>query len=190
MNINQSWLRYRSSPFQILRFGNKLSNRFLCGRIPSSDLANWATYQALTYRAGHHSTSDDSTKYRPVHEIEHWRTQRDPVTRFRKWIEGNGWWSNSTESEFRTDIRKKVLFPDFKQGHNISTDLSSRQIDWLLLFQTLHSIQEAEKSKKPALRDLFSDVYHETPTNLHEQERSLRETIARHPQEYPSDVPL
>lgn len=88
-----------------------------------------SNYQALTYRAGHHSTSDDSTKYRPVHEIEHWRTQRDPVTRFRKWIEGNGWWSNSTESEFRTDIRQKVSLPDFKQEHNLSYVYFWRQTD-------------------------------------------------------------
>ncbi|KAG0464573.1 hypothetical protein HPP92_018737 [Vanilla planifolia] len=27
--------------------------------------------EALTYRVGHHSTSDDSTKYRPIDEIEH-----------------------------------------------------------------------------------------------------------------------
>jgi TPP-dependent pyruvate/acetoin dehydrogenase alpha subunit len=33
--------------------------------------------QALTYRVGHHSTSDDSTMYRPIDEIEHWRTARD-----------------------------------------------------------------------------------------------------------------
>ena len=65
-------------------------------------------YQALTYRAGHHSTSDDSTKYRPVDEIEHWKTMRDPVSRFRKWVEGNGWWSEADESELRSNVRKKV----------------------------------------------------------------------------------
>lgn len=65
-------------------------------------------YQALTYRVSHHSTSDDSTKYRPVDEIEHWRTIRDPVSRFKKWVEGNGWWSDADESELRSNVRKKV----------------------------------------------------------------------------------
>jgi TPP-dependent pyruvate/acetoin dehydrogenase alpha subunit len=57
---------------------------------------------------GHHSTSDDSTKYRPVDEIEWWKLARDPVTRFGKWIESNGWWSTEAESEFRSSVRKQV----------------------------------------------------------------------------------
>lgn len=64
--------------------------------------------EALTYRVGHHSTSDDSTKYRPVDEIELWRSARDPITRFRKWIESNGWWSGEAESELRSNVRKQV----------------------------------------------------------------------------------
>lgn len=71
-------------------------------------LPNLLNHQALTYRAGHHSTSDDSTKYRSVDEIEHWRKNRDPVSRFRKWIDGKGWWSNAEESALRSEIRKKV----------------------------------------------------------------------------------
>lgn len=65
-------------------------------------------WQALSYRAGHHSTSDDSTKYRPVEEIEWWRTAQDPVTRLRKWIQSNGWWSDENESELRSNARKQV----------------------------------------------------------------------------------
>lgn len=66
------------------------------------------SHQALTYRVGHHSTSDDSTKYRPVDEIELWRSARDPIARFRKWIESNGWWSGEAESELRSNVRKQV----------------------------------------------------------------------------------
>lgn len=74
----------------------------------SEILISLALLQALTYRVGHHSTSDDSTKYRPVKEIEWWRLARDPVTRFRKWIESNGWWNGEVESELRNDTRKQV----------------------------------------------------------------------------------
>lgn len=63
----------------------------------------------MTYRSGHHSTSDDSTKYRPAHEIEWWRSARNPVTRMRKWIEGNGLWSDEAESELQSNVRKQVL---------------------------------------------------------------------------------
>ncbi|MBA0571713.1 hypothetical protein Golob_002088, partial [Gossypium lobatum] len=63
--------------------------------------------EAVTYRVGHHSTSDDSTKYRPANEIEWWRMARDPVTRFRKWIEINGWWGSEAESQLRSSIRSQ-----------------------------------------------------------------------------------
>ncbi|KAF7846906.1 hypothetical protein BT93_L3604 [Corymbia citriodora subsp. variegata] len=118
--------------------------------------------EALTYRTGHHSTSDDSTKYRPANEIEWWRTARDPVSRLRKWIESNGWWSEEAESELRSDVRKQLL----------------------------HAIQVAEKVEKPPISDLFTDVYDVPPSNLREQEMVLRETIKRYPQEYPGDVPV
>ncbi|KAJ9166732.1 hypothetical protein P3X46_021439 [Hevea brasiliensis] len=118
--------------------------------------------EALTYRVGHHSTSDDSTKYRPADEIEYWKLARNPVNRFRKWVERNDWWSDKEESELTSSIRKQLL----------------------------QAIQVAEKTEKPPLGDLFSDVYDLPPSNLREQEDQLRETINRLPQDYPSDVPL
>ncbi|KAK7282311.1 hypothetical protein RIF29_10983 [Crotalaria pallida] len=99
-------------------------------------------FHALTYRVGHHTTSDDSTKYRPANEIERWRLARDPVARFRKWIERNGWWNSIAESELRSSLRQQLL----------------------------HAIQVAENVEKPPIEDIFSDVYDVPPSNLHEQE--------------------
>ncbi|KAG6475651.1 hypothetical protein ZIOFF_064880 [Zingiber officinale] len=118
--------------------------------------------EALTYRVGHHSTSDDSTKYRSTDEIEHWRTARDPVSKFRKWVEGNGWWSDVAEEEHRNNTRKELL----------------------------RAIQMAERTQKPSLSELFTDVYDQVPRNLQEQERTLREIIKKNPNDYPSDVPV
>jgi hypothetical protein len=59
----------------------------------------------------------------------------------------------------------------------------------MLLVQLLHAIQVAEKAEKPPVADIFTDVYDLPPSNLDEQEKFLRETIKRHPQDYPSDVP-
>ncbi|KAL8485365.1 hypothetical protein ACS0TY_027602 [Phlomoides rotata] len=118
--------------------------------------------EALTYRVGHHSTSDDSTKYRSLNEIEHWKTTRNPTTRFRKWVQGNGWWNDDEENDLRQSIRKKVL----------------------------GAIQIAEKTEKVSLEELFNEVYDRVPSNLKEQEKSLRETIKRHQQDFPADVPL
>ncbi|OAY36110.1 2-oxoisovalerate dehydrogenase subunit alpha 2, mitochondrial [Manihot esculenta] len=118
--------------------------------------------EALTYRVGHHSTSDDSTRYRSVDEIERWRSVHDPIARFRKWIENNGWWSSEAESELRSNVRKQIL----------------------------NAIQVAERVEKPPVGDLFADVYDTAASNLIEQEKWLREAIKRHPQDYPSVFPL
>ncbi|XP_058764983.1 2-oxoisovalerate dehydrogenase subunit alpha 2, mitochondrial-like [Vicia villosa] len=118
--------------------------------------------EALTYRAGHHSTSDDSTKYRPAKEIDWWRSARDPVARFRKWIERNGWWNDIAESELRNSLRQQLL----------------------------QTIQVAESVEKPPLADLFNDVYDAPPTNLREQEKWLKETVNKHPHEYPTNIPM
>lgn len=66
--------------------------------------------EALTYRVGHHSTSDDSSKYRAVDEIEHWKMERNPVNRFAKWLTNNGWLSVEDESKHKTTIKKQVSF--------------------------------------------------------------------------------
>ncbi|BAT78736.1 hypothetical protein LR48_Vigan04g167900 [Vigna angularis] len=118
--------------------------------------------EALTYRVGHHSTSDDSTKYRAIDEIEYWKMTRNPVSRFKRWVERNGWWSDKDELELRSSIRKQLM----------------------------HGIQVAEKAQKPPLEDMFTDVYDQVPSNLQEQERLLRKSIEKHPKDYPSDVPL
>ncbi|KAM7529051.1 hypothetical protein LguiB_032461 [Lonicera macranthoides] len=118
--------------------------------------------EALTYRAGHHSTSDDSTKYRQANEMEWWRKVKDPVARFGNWIKSKGWWSAEAESELRSSVRKQLS----------------------------HAIQVAEKFEKLPVSDMFSDVYEVPPANLIEQEASLREAIKRHPQDYPPGFPL
>ncbi|KAK7350896.1 hypothetical protein VNO77_09935 [Canavalia gladiata] len=116
--------------------------------------------EALTYRVGHHTTSDDSTKYRPANEIEWWRMTRDPVAKFRKWLERNGWWNDMAESELMNSVRRQLL----------------------------HTIQVAESVEKPILGDIFSDVYDVPPSNLREQEQWLKETVKRHSQEYPANI--
>ncbi|KAK9216265.1 hypothetical protein WN944_008272 [Citrus x changshan-huyou] len=118
--------------------------------------------EALTYRVGHHSTSDDSTKYRTLDEIEYWKTERSPINRFRNWVERQGWWSEQEETELRSSIKKQLL----------------------------QAIQVAEKTEKPAITELFSDVYDVPPSNLAEQEKQLKEIIQKYPQDYPTDVPV
>ncbi len=45
--------------------------------------------EALTYRMGAHTSSDDPTRYRPAHEMEEWEA-KDPIVRYEKWLRGKG----------------------------------------------------------------------------------------------------
>ncbi|MFZ4896612.1 thiamine pyrophosphate-dependent dehydrogenase E1 component subunit alpha [Plantibacter sp. Mn2098] len=45
--------------------------------------------EAMTYRVGAHTTSDDPTKYRSNEETESW-IARDPITRFKTYLQGLG----------------------------------------------------------------------------------------------------
>lgn len=45
--------------------------------------------EAMTYRMGAHTTSDDPTKYRTSEEEKAW-AQRDPIARMRTYLEGRG----------------------------------------------------------------------------------------------------
>jgi pyruvate dehydrogenase E1 component alpha subunit len=52
--------------------------------------------EALTYRIGAHTTADDPRRYQPAEEIERWRA-RDPLPRFRSYLERLGLWDESAE---------------------------------------------------------------------------------------------
>jgi 2-oxoisovalerate dehydrogenase E1 component alpha subunit len=53
--------------------------------------------EAVTYRMGAHTTSDDPTKYRDGGEVEHWRTL-DPIARMRRHLEGLGVLDEATDA--------------------------------------------------------------------------------------------
>jgi pyruvate dehydrogenase E1 component alpha subunit len=70
--------------------------------------------EALTYRMGAHTTSDDPTKYRDVAELEFW-TKADPISRYETFLRGKGASDKffdevAAEGEdLAADIRKRTL---------------------------------------------------------------------------------
>lgn len=58
--------------------------------------------EAVTYRLGAHTTSDDPTKYRGSDEEESW-VQRDPITRMRAFLENRG-----AGGEFFADVEAEA----------------------------------------------------------------------------------
>jgi pyruvate dehydrogenase E1 component alpha subunit len=58
--------------------------------------------EALTYRMGAHTTSDDPTKYRGSDDVEFW-AQRDPIVRFEAYLRGRG-----ADDAFFDDVRREA----------------------------------------------------------------------------------
>ena len=110
--------------------------------------------EAVTYRIGPHSSSDDPTRYRSKKEVEEWQ-RLDPIERFRRYLELKGLWSKGDEDALRTEL----------------DDLLSK------------TIAEVERAPPPPLESLFTDVYEEMPPNLKEQlEEFLRSGERRRPE--------
>jgi 2-oxoisovalerate dehydrogenase E1 component alpha subunit len=60
--------------------------------------------ECVAHRAGHHSTSDDASRYRGGS-----RGPADPVARFAAWLESRGWWDADREAALRRSARGDVL---------------------------------------------------------------------------------
>lgn len=112
--------------------------------------------EAMSYRRGHHSTSDDSTRYRSAAEIKMWQESQDPVERFRKYMEDKGWWNAEQEVALRDRERLAVL----------------------------KAMEAAEAKPKPPLQLMFVDVYAEKTDNIVQQEQELLEHISKYPDNY------
>ena len=112
--------------------------------------------EAMSYRVSHHSTSDDSFAYRARVEVEDWKRRDNPITRLRKWMESNGLWDEEKEKATRSSIRKEVL----------------------------KAFAEAEKVKKPALREMFTDVYEEVTEEGKAHMQELKRLVDTYPMEY------
>ncbi|KMU83806.1 2-oxoisovalerate dehydrogenase subunit alpha [Coccidioides immitis H538.4] len=112
--------------------------------------------EAMSYRVSHHSTSDDSFAYRARVEVEDWKRRDNPIIRLRKWMENKGIWNEDLERETREQLRKDVL-----------TEFAA-----------------AEREQKPAIKELFTDVYEQMTPELLAQKEELKRIIEAYPNEY------
>jgi pyruvate dehydrogenase E1 component alpha subunit len=63
--------------------------------------------EAVTYRMTHHTTADDWTKYRDPEEVKSW-LDKDPLKRFKKYLERNGLWSDDMEKRTAEKITEQI----------------------------------------------------------------------------------
>lgn len=100
--------------------------------------------EALTYRIGAHSTSDDPTRYRSDEEVERWK-KKDPVDRLSAHLRGVG-----------------AIDDAFEQALDVEIAAELSEV-----------IKAVEEMPPPARATLFDDVYAETPWHLREQRAAL-----------------
>jgi pyruvate dehydrogenase E1 component alpha subunit len=106
--------------------------------------------EAVTYRMGPHTTSDDPTRYRDPDEVEAWGA-RDPLIRFRTHLQNTGIWTerleqrvNSQATRLRKELRDAIVgAPD------------------------------------PDLTEMFDTVYADITPNLAQQREQLRAELAK-----------
>lgn len=115
--------------------------------------------EAMTYRVGHHSTSDDSSAYRPVEEVQMWNETDYPISRLQNYMVSKGIWSAEEEKKLTDDIKKEVL----------------------------SAFARAEKLPKPDWKEMFSDVYSEMPEHLLKQMKMMENHLKSYKSEYPVD---
>lgn len=97
--------------------------------------------ETLTYRYGPHTMSgDDPTRYRTAELDNEWE-KKDPLVRFRKFLENKGLWSEAKENEVIEQAKEEIK----------------------------EAIKKADAAPKQKVTDLISIMFEEMPYNLKEQ---------------------
>ncbi|MRH41888.1 pyruvate dehydrogenase (acetyl-transferring) E1 component subunit alpha [Aquibacillus halophilus] len=97
--------------------------------------------ETLTYRYGPHTMAgDDPTRYRTEDLDNEWE-KKDPLVRFRKFLENKGLWSEEEENKVIDQAKKEIK----------------------------EAIKKADEQPKQKVTDLIKNMYEELPAHLQEQ---------------------
>jgi pyruvate dehydrogenase E1 component alpha subunit/2-oxoisovalerate dehydrogenase E1 component alpha subunit len=100
--------------------------------------------EAVTYRMGAHSSSDDPTRYRSNAEVEAW-AKKDPLDRLRRHLALLGAVTDATDAALDEELTKEIAA----------------------------AVNAVEPLAPPPRESLFEDVYAELPWHLREQRDEL-----------------
>jgi len=104
--------------------------------------------EALTYRIGAHTTSDDPSLYRDEKEVEEWKA-KDPIERLKKYLISKKWWTEKEDEALNEENNKFVQ----------------------------EVFAETEKSGEVPLEDLFKYTYSEMTPNQVEQYENYKKFL-------------
>jgi pyruvate dehydrogenase E1 component alpha subunit len=106
--------------------------------------------EAVTYRMGPHTTSDDPTRYRTADDVARWAA-RDPIARYRTYLQSVGVWTDRLEE--RVTARSKRLRAELRDAVVGAEDYD--------------------------VADMFDTVYHDITPDLAGQREQLRAELAK-----------
>lgn len=107
--------------------------------------------EAITYRLGAHTTADDPNRYRDEQEWKEWQEKRDPIVRFRLFLQNQGWWTEEDERQAVEEAKQKIQA----------------------------AIDSAESYPKANPTSVFDHVYASLPPILAEQKQEMDERLVR-----------
>lgn len=111
--------------------------------------------EAITYRLLMHTTADDPTKYRTPEEEQEW-WKRDPIPRFRRYLESKGFWNDAQQADLDAEVKEAVnaSVQDFE-----ATDTFKPDAPFDHVFGTRHPrIEEQRAEFLEILRQESSDA--------------------------------
>ena len=111
------------------------------------------------FRVGNHTTSDDSSRYRSDDDVKFWNEKGHPITRSFKYLVNLGIWSESQDTDLRNEQEKRVK----------------------------DTLRVSESQPKPAMEDMFQDVYDGMPLHIDQQFSEMRQHVANHSDHYPTN---
>lgn len=107
--------------------------------------------EAVTYRIGDHTTSDDAARYRDEKEHEEWK-KKDPLLRLQKYLATKNLWSQKIEDELIQKFEPEII-----------------------------KIAEEAEQTATNPQDIFDYTYAEIPQRLQNQKEELLEFLKRNP---------
>ncbi len=112
--------------------------------------------EAMSYRLGAHSTSDDPSGYRTREEEDKWQAN-DPILRMKNWMIAQNWWD---------EVQEKTLFEQLRE-------------------EVLAAVKVSEKINKPHIDTLITDVYDVPSAQLEAQLEQVKAHVNKYPEAYP-----
>ncbi|MFP9193355.1 thiamine pyrophosphate-dependent dehydrogenase E1 component subunit alpha [Natrialbaceae archaeon A-CW1-1] len=111
--------------------------------------------EAVTFRRGAHTTSDDPTRYRSGDEVDKWEA-RDPLERYQAFLEKTDLWDDIDEESLREDVE---------------TEFSE-------------AVEAADSFEERSLEEMFSYLYEQMPRECERQLGDFRKLLEKRPDMY------